>query len=68
MYSWYRRWQTVLLGLLSFAVFVWGCISVFEVDVAVMQDYFVSALWMVGLGIITALLSVLIIKLLKHFR
>ncbi|NRB42472.1 MAG: hypothetical protein HRU20_29050, partial [Pseudomonadales bacterium] len=64
----YRRWQTLILGLFSFVVFVWGAIDVFEVDAAVMMVYFTSALMLTAALVTAALICVLLLKVLTWFR
>lgn len=64
----YRKWQTLILALLTFVLFVWAAIDVFDVAPAAMWQFFVSASLLVGALVLAAACCVGLMVLIKRLK
>ena len=62
----WRKLQTPFLAILTFAVFVWAAINVFDIDKAVIYLYLSSEFLLVALLVISAVIVVTLLKLFKR--
>ena len=61
----FKRWQTVILGMLAFTAFMVSAVTVFEVDSRQLLYYFLAAALLIAMLIVSAFLSVLLMRLLR---
>ena len=61
----YQKWRTPILALLTFVVFVWAAIGIFDVKAAVMWVFFLDAISLIGLTVVSAGVFVGVIVLIK---
>ncbi|CAA0125242.1 Uncharacterised protein [BD1-7 clade bacterium] len=62
----FRKWQTMILAILTFAVFVWAAIDVFDVEPSVIWTFFMSAVAGLFAIIVFAALTITCLNLLKR--
>ncbi|CAA0117500.1 Uncharacterised protein [BD1-7 clade bacterium] len=62
----FRKWQTMILAILTFVVFVWAAIDVFDVEPSVIWAFFMSAVTGLFAIIVFAALTIACLNLLKR--
>lgn len=68
MMRFYRRWQTLILALLTFLTFVGSAIFVFDVNSNELWAYLLNTLLLLVFLVMAALLSVLMSKFFRKRR
>lgn len=65
MLNWYKRWHTSILALLSFVMFVGSAIFIFDVQASQILNYFVLAIIITAMAVLSAGVFLVILRAFK---